>query len=374
MTRATDTGFVHYATGVVFVAAAAVGTFGALGAQEMTVEEYNPRSTLVVPGEPVTRAKFPFVDVHGHQRGDQPAESLARLVGEMDGINLRVMVNLSGGWGDRLASTIRNMEGAYPGRFVTFANIDFRGIGEDGWTERTTAQFAADVAHGAAGLKIFKNLGMSVRDTGGRRVPVDDPRLDPIWAKAGELGVPVLIHTADPAEFWQPHDARNERWLELKLRPRRKRDPASEPSFDDLIAEQHNMFRKHPETTFIAAHLGWLGHDLARLGRLFDELPNVNAGLGAVIYELGRQPRFAHDWLIRYQDRVLVGKDSWSAEEFHTYFRVLETADDYFPYYRKYHAFWSMYGLDLPDEVLRKVYYQNALRIIPAIDRSLFPG
>ena len=342
-------------------------------AQEMGVEDYNPRSTLVVSGEPVTRAKFPFIDVHGHQRGGQSAEALARLVGEMDGINLAVMVNLSGGYGDRLAGTISSIEGAYPGRFVTFANVDFNGIGEDGWSERATARFEADVRSGAKGLKIFKNLGMTLRDSNGERVPVDDPQLDPIWAKAGELGVPVLIHTGDPAEFWQPLDAENERWLELKLRPRRKRDPATEISFEDLMAEQHSIFRKHRETTFIAAHLGWLGQDLGRLGELFDELPNVNAGLGAVIYEMGRQPRFAHDWLVKYQDRILMGKDSWNAEEFHTYFRVFETADDYFPYYRKYHAFWSMYGLDLPDDVLRKIYYQNALRIIPGIDRGRFP-
>lgn len=343
-------------------------------AQDMSVEKYNPRSTLVVSGVPMTRAKFPFIDVHGHQNGRQSAESLARLIGEMDEINLAVMVNLSGGFGDRLAGTIRNIEGAYPGRFVTFANVDFSGLGETGWTERATEQFEADIRRGAKGLKIFKNLGLSVRDVAGERVAVDDPRLDPIWAKAGELGVPVLIHTGDPSEFWQPHDAQNERWLELQLRPRRQRYGSPGPSWDALIAEQHRMFRKHPETTFISAHLGWLGHDLGKLGDLFDELPNVNAGLGAVIYELGRQPRFAHAWLVKYQDRILLGKDSWNAEEFHTYFRVLETADDYFPYYRKYHAFWSMYGLDLPDDVLRKIYYENALRIIPGIDRSLFPG
>ncbi len=342
-------------------------------AQDMSVEDYNPRSTLVVSGEPVTRAKFPFIDVHGHQSGRQSAESLATLIGEMDEINLAVMVNLSGGFGDRLVGTIRNIEGAYPGRFVTFANVNFNGLGGAGWTERATEQLEAEIGRGAKGLKIFKSLGLSVRDVAGERVAVDDPRLDPIWAKAGELGVPVLIHTGDTAEFWQPHDAQNERWLELRLRPRRLRDPSAGPSWDALMAEQHRMFRKHPETTFIAAHLGWLGHDLGKLGDLFDELPNVNAGLGAVIYELGRQPRFAHAWLVKYQDRILLGKDSWNAEEFYTYFRVLESADDYFPYYRKYHAFWSMYGLDLPDDVLRKIYYQNALRIVPGIDRSLFP-
>jgi len=140
------------------------------------------------------------------------------------------------------------------------------------------------------------------------------------------------------------------------------------------MAEQHHMFRKHPGTRFIDAHLGWMGNDLASLGKLLDEMPNVNTELGAVLYELGRQPRFARDWLIKYQDRVMMGKDIWEPSEYWVYFRVFETNDEYFDYYRKRHAFWKMYGLDLPDEVLRKIYYKNALRIIPGIDRSLFPA
>ena len=156
-------------------------------------------------------------------------------------------------------------------------------------------------------------------------------------------------------------------------KPERYRDPAIFPAWEDLMAEQHRMFRQHPQTTFINAHLGWLGNDLARLGDLLDELPNVYTEIGAVLAELGRQPRFARDWLIRYQDRVLFGKDSWRPEEYPVYFRVLETADDYFDYYRRRHAFWKMYGLDLPDEVLQKIYFRNALRILPGIDASLFP-
>jgi predicted TIM-barrel fold metal-dependent hydrolase len=213
---------------------------------------------------------------------------------------------------------------------------------------------------------------MRLTDAQGKRVPVDDPRLDPVWQKCGELGIPVLIHSADPAPFWQPHDEQNERWLELKERPDRKRDPEKEATWEQIMAEQHNLFRKHPKTIFINAHLGWLGNDLARLGKLMDELPNMYTEIGAVLAELGRQPRFAREWFIKYQDRVLFGKDSWAPEEYHTYFRVLETADEYFDYYRRRHAFWKMYGLDLPDEVLKKLYYQNALRIIPGIDASLF--
>jgi len=359
------------------ISLAAVGAspVGSLLAQDVTVDQYEPRKTLVVPETLLTRARFPFVDIHGHQNGTRMSpEAVDQLVAEMDEINMSVMVNLSGRSGEDLVRGLANMAGRHPGRFVFFANTDFRGVGEPGWGERAARQLEEDFRNGATGLKIFKGLGMTNRDTAGDRIPVDDPRLAPLWEKAGELGIPVLIHSADPAEFWQPHDRFNERWLELKLRPRRIRPPGAFPPFEEIIEEQHNLFRAHPNTNFINAHLGWLGHDLARLGRLLDEIPNMYVGLGAVVYELGRQPRFAREWLTRYQDRVLMGKDSYNKEEFYTYFRVFETTDDYFDYYRRYHAFWQMYGLGLPDEVLRKIYYANALRIVPGIDAQLFPG
>jgi predicted TIM-barrel fold metal-dependent hydrolase len=344
----------------------------AADAQEMTVERYSPRSTLVVPANPLTRARFPFVDIHGHQRASSMTpEDVDRLVAEMDELNMAVMVNLSGGSGDRLVQGVEALA-RHPGRFATFANVSWSGVGEPGWAERAAAQLESDVRNGAVGLKVFKDLGMTATDTDRARIAVDDPRLAPVWAKAGELGIPVLIHSADPAEFWQPHDEANERWLELKVRPRRIRPPDQFPPFEQIIGEQHNLFRRHPQTRFIAAHLGWLGHDLGRLGVVLDELPNMYVGLGAVLYELGRQPRFASTWLERYQDRVLMGKDSYNKDEFHSYFRVFETADEYFPYYRDYHAFWRMYGLELPDDVLRKIYYENALRLVPGLNAELF--
>ncbi len=350
---------------------------------------YDPPSTLVVPENPVTRARYPFIDVHNHQ-SRLAEQDLDELVSAMDRLNMAVMVNLSGrgfrrvenpdgttSWGfedgSYLARAVERVGEEIPGRVVVFTNVDFSGVGEEGWAEAAVAQLERDVANGARGLKIYKSLGMTSRDVDGERIPVDDPRLDPVWARAGELGIPVLIHSADPAPFWQPRDADNERLLELMERPRRYRDPDEHPSFETIIGEQHAVFRKHPGTIFINAHLGWMGHDLARLGELLDELPNVYTEIGAVLAELGRQPRFARRWLTRYQDRVLFGKDSWNPDEYPTYFRVLETADEYFPYYRRRHAFWRMYGLDLPDDVLKKLYYKNALRIIPGIDPSRFP-
>ncbi|MDX1394905.1 MAG: amidohydrolase family protein [Gemmatimonadota bacterium] len=339
---------------------------------DLSVVDYDPRSTLVVPGAEVPRARFPFVDVHLHINATRDSAELDRMVADMDALNLAVGVNLSGGTGDRLAQQVRVFNERYPGRFVVFANVDFSDIDDPEFGALAAERLRQDVENGAVGLKIFKSLGMNITDAAGERVRVDDPRLDPIWSMAGELGIPVLIHTGDPAEFWAPRDEHNERWLELTLRARRKQE--APPTWEELMAEQHRMFRNHPETTFIAAHLGWLGHDLGRLGSLLDELPNMNVGLGAVIYEPGRQPRFANEFFTKYQDRILMGKDSWAPEEYPTYFRVLESDDEYFPYYRRYHAFWRMYGLGLSDEVLRKIYYENALRIIPGIDSSRFPG
>ncbi|HVR43693.1 MAG TPA: amidohydrolase family protein [Thermoanaerobaculia bacterium] len=344
-------------------------------AQEMSFEEYEPKSTLVVPQNPVSRAKYPFIDVHSHQRTSRMSEAdVAAVVAAMDAMNMAVMVNLSGGSGESLEAGIATLQGPHPKRFVVFANVDLSKIDEPGFGEAAARQLERDVRSGAAGLKIYKNLGMFLTDASGRRVPTDDPRLDPIWRKAGELGIPVLIHTGEPAPFWQPVDRSNERWLELQQFPNRRRDDPKFASFERTMAEQHELFRRHPKTTFISAHLGWMGNDLARLGALLDEIPNMYTEIGAVLAELGRQPRAARAFLIEHQDRVLFGKDSWDPAQYPVYFRVLESADEYFDYYRRRHAHWKMYGLDLPDEVLRKIYYENALRIMPGIDRSLFPA
>jgi len=344
-----------------------------INAQDLTFEEYNPTSTLVVPGKVIKRAKFPFIDVHGHQYR-MPTQDLALVIAAMDTLNMGLMVNLSGRSGDDLKKSVSNIKTNYPNRFVVFANIGFNeNVGKPGWIETTVRQLEEDVRNGARGLKIYKGLGLRDKDVDGNRVAVDDPRLAPIWDKCGELGVPVLIHSADPKSFWDDFDGDNERWLELKTRPGRKRGPDNPAPWGQIIGEQHNMFKRHKNTTFINAHMGWFANNLGKLGELLDEMPNMNVGIGAIIAELGRQPRFAKAFFEKYQDRILFGKDSWKPEEFPTYFRVLESDDEYFPYHKKYHAFWPMYGLDLSDEVLKKVYYKNALRIVPGLDKSLFP-
>lgn len=341
--------------------------------EKMDFEKYNPTSTLVVPQHKLTRAKFPFIDVHNHQFG-MPTMDLGTLIKEMDKLNMGVMVNLSGQSGNSIIQSVKNIKDNYSRRFIVFANVSFEKVGETGWGENAAKQLEEDVKNGANGLKIYKSLGMSSKDISGKRIPVDDPRLDPVWRKAGELKIPVLIHTADPKSFWDPMDEKNERWLELATRPNRKRNgEADTVSWQQLIDEQHRMFRKHPNTTFINAHFGWYPNNLTKLSQLMDEMKNMYVEFGAIIAELGRQPKAAKLFFEKYQDRILFGKDSWVPEEYATYFRVLETDDEYFPYHKKYHAFWAMYGMGLSDNILKKIYYKNALRIIPNIDKSQFP-
>ncbi|ULC60797.1 amidohydrolase [Flaviramulus sp. BrNp1-15] len=360
-----------YSNKITLIVFALIFSFG-VSAQELSFEEYNPKSTLVVPSKIIKRAKFPFIDIHGHQYR-MPTQDLEPVIAAMDTLNMQIMVNLSGRSGDQLQQSVKNIADHYPNRFVVFANVNFDGVGAEGWIEKTVNQLKDDVKNGARGLKVYKSLGMYNKDVDGNRLAIDDERLDPIWKTCGDLGIPVLIHAADPKSFWDEFDGDNERWLELKTHPRRKRGADNPAPWEQIIAEQHNMFKKHPNTTFINAHMGWFANNLGKLGELLDDMPNMNVGIGAIIAELGRQPRFAKAFFIKYQDRILFGKDSWKPEEFPTYFRVLESADEYFPYHKKYHAFWAMYGLDLPDAVLKKVYYKNALRIVPGLDKSMFP-
>ena len=187
------------------------------------------------------------------------------------------------------------------------------------------------------------------------------------------LNVPAFIHTAEPAEFFQPLDYENERWLELALFPNRRNYGPDHVSFDELMIERDNLFRRHPDTQFIAAHFGWHANDLERASRLLEEFPNVVLEVGAILYDLGRQPRAVHDFFVKYQDRILFGKDSFQPSEYPYYWRVFETTDEYFDYYRGYHAFWKLYGADLPDDVLKAMYYGNALRLLPGLPRTGWP-
>lgn len=337
-----------------------------------SILDYRPKSTLVVEQHPVPRAKFPVVDIHSHT-GPTP-DTIARLVTEMDALNIRVLNNLSGGVGPELKSKVDYIRGTpYADRFTVFANglNGFRDVAA-GYGIKAAAQLEADVKSGAVGLKLFKQTGMDTLKRDGTRLKINDAELAPIWDAAARLNIPVIIHTAEPQQFFRPLDMHNERWLELALFADR-RQYQNDITFEQLMSERNELFRKHPKTRFIAAHFGWHANDLGLAAKLLDASPNVVLELAAIIYDLGRQPRAAHDFFVKYQDRILFGKDTYAPAEFPYYWRVLETKDEYFDYFRRYHAFWQLYGMDLPDGVLRKLYYQNALRVTPGLPQSGWP-
>jgi predicted TIM-barrel fold metal-dependent hydrolase len=341
-----------------------------------SILDYRPRSTLVAPTHLVAKARYPAIDFHGHPNGMLGSvESLARLGADLDGLNVQMIIVANNVSGDNLKGMVATIKSSLPmkDRVRVLAGINFQNVGP-GWAQRAVAQLETDVAAGAVGIgEIPKDFGQTIRKANGSRLALDDPELDPIWQAAARLKLPVFIHTGDPQEFYQPVDYHNERWLELELFPGRRVDPARHPNFDELMKERDNLFRRNPKTTFVAAHMGWHANDLGRLGKMLTEMPNVYVDVGAVLYDIGRQPRGSHDFFVKFQDRILFGKDSYQPEEYPYYWRVFETNDDYFDYYRPYHAFWKLYGIGLPDEVLKKVYYKNALTITPRLPQTGWP-
>ena len=348
----------------------------------MDIGEYSPTSTLVVSENPTYKSKFPFVDVHSHH-WDMPVKNLSKLVSEMDSLNMGYLINLSGsGFGVfsgkqglmdlNLTKSLENVNENYPDRFGVFLNLDLAKIDNPDFEKNNIIQLENAVNQGAIGLKIYKNLGLTLRDSRNIRVPVDDDRLSHIWETCARLNIPVLIHSGEPKAFFDPIDKFNERWLHAREKPSSFRPSDRYPSFDQVMYEQYQLFKKHPKTTFINAHFGWYANDLETLSKQLADLTNVYVEFGAVINELGRQPKTAKRFFEDYQDRILFGKDIYKMDEYYIYFQVLETDDEYIEYYRKRHGLWRLYGLNLPDEILKKVYFKNALKIFPNINPNLF--
>jgi uncharacterized protein len=339
-----------------------------------SIVDYRPRSTLVTAEHKVPKAKFPAIDIHGHAPGLTTAQGIESVVKAMDELNLRVLVSADNSSGERLARTLQAINNSpYKDRFRVLAGIDFRNVGP-GWGAQAVRQLEADIKAGAVGVgEIAKSFGLNITKPDGSRLRVDDPELDPVWAAFARLDVPVFIHTAEPQEFFQPLDLHNERWLELALFANRRNNQPGHVTFDELMTERNNVFKRHPKTRFIAAHFGWHANDLKKAAAMLDAFPNVVVEVGAILYDLGRQPRAAREFFLKYQDRILFGKDAFQPEEYPYYWRVFETADEYFDYYRDYHAFWKLYGMDLPDAVLKKLYYQNALRVAKGLPQAGWP-
>ena len=330
-------------------------------------QDYRPRSMLQTPQHPVERARFPVADVHCHWTTDVPPED---MIEAMDRLNIAYAVNLSGGWGDQLEALLARHKDFAPDRFEILANVDFSEADQPGFAEKWTGALEQARARGAAGLKIFKSLGLTTKDGSGNLVAVDDPRLDPIWAKCGELGMPVLIHSGDPRAFFAPIDRTNERLMQLGRWPEWSFYGPEFPERDEVLAQRNRVLEKHPGTTFIGAHLGGYSEDLATLEKVLDRYPNLVVDISGRVAELGRQPYTARRFLMKYPDRVLFGTDRYpgrpSQPRYRPYFRFLETQDEYFEYHE--HDFpptgeWRIHGVFLPDDVLEQVYHRNADRV-----------
>lgn len=349
----------------------------------LALPNFRPQPQLVTPTTDVAQAKFPVIDVHVHPRlrFKHVPERLDQFIAVMDEQNVAVSVSLDGRLGDQLAEHQRYLS-KYEDRFAVFANIDWQGDGQrddpaswachrPGFGRRMADALADAKSRGAVGLKVFKMLGLHYKNPDGSLIAIDDPRWDPIWQACGELGLPVIIHSADPVAFFDPVDERNERWEELSRHPNWSFADAKFPRHDELLAARNRVIVRHPNTTFIGAHVANYPENLAEVSRWLDAYPNLVVEISSRIAELGRQPRAAREFFIEYQDRIMFGSDGpRPAARLRPQWRFLETDDEYFPYAENPfppQGLWNIYGIHLPDQVLRKIYHENALRVIPGL-------
>jgi len=334
---------------------------------DILLSEFVPQPTLIVDEHHVEKAKYPAVEAHNHL-GLWDVGEAEGLVEMMDAVGLQTIVSLDGGRRQPLQEHLEAFPKKFPGRFVVFTRVPWDQAGDPGFPEQAAEQLKRDVGAGARGLKVSKILGLRARNPEGELYRADDERLAPIWKACGELGIPVLIHIADPVAFFHPVNGRNERWEELHRHPGWQFSGPQYPSFDELMEQQENLVAAHPGTNFISAHVGSYSENLGWVARMFDEYPNYYVDISARIAELGRQPYTSRRWFITYADRILFGTDSRpDARTYRIHWRFLETADEYFNYSvgdPGGQGRWRIYGVDLPDDVLKKVYHDNAARLI----------
>ena len=335
----------------------------------LLLKDWNPKPMVHLAQREIPRAKFYVIDVHNHVNdaggihGDDvpPAD----VVKAMDAANVRRIVILTGMWGEALQSVLDKMVKPYPDRFMVFAQMDWSKIDDPNFSQEMVRQLDDAVKRGARGLKVLKDWGLGVRDKSGKLVPIDDPRMDAVWEECGRLQIPVAIHSTDPEAFFTPTDAHNERYEELMRNPSWSFYGPQFPSKQTLLEQRNHVFAKHPKTTFIALHIANWPENLDAVSDWLKQYPNMYVEFGAREAELGRQPRRAYKFFTEFQDRILFGTDAEPVPEMYSnYFRWLETQDEYFPYWGyPEQGRWEIYGLGLPDQVLEKVYHENAEKI-----------
>jgi len=317
----------------------------------------------------VPRAKFYVIDVHNHvndaRGGDENIIPPAEVVRQLDQANVRKVVVLTGGWGESLQKVLDRTVKLYPDRFIVFTQMDWNRIDDPNFSSEMVAQLDDAVKRGARGLKILKDWGLGVRDKTGKLVPIDDPRMDPVWEECGRLGIPVSIHSTDPEAFFTPTDAKNERYEELMHNPSWSFYGPDFPGKAALLEQRNHVFAKHPNTIFIALHVANWPENLDVVSEWLRKYPNMDVEFGAREAELGRQPRRATQFFNEFQDRIMFGTDAEPVPEMYAnYFRWLETDDEYFPYWNyPEQGRWMIYGMKLPDSILEKVYHANAERV-----------
>jgi len=351
---------------------------------QLLLRDWTPRPALRVPEHDLTRPAFPVVDVHNHvgrwlaTDGGWLADDVEALVAVLEAARVATLVNLDGRFGDDLVDNLARYDHAYPGRFVTFCHVDWSRLADDlprpdplasPVVQELRGQLAHSAAVGARGVKVWKDLGLQVRDASGQLVLPDDPRVVAVLRLAGELGLPVLIHTADPVAFFDPLDASNERVDELGEMPDWWFGAPGYPTFGRLMTALDSLLAACPGTTFIGAHVGCWSEDLGAVGRMLKERPNWHVDLGGRLGEIGRQPRTFARFVADFPDRVLFGTDAFppAVDDYRRYYRFLETDDDHFAYADSAVApqgRWAIYGCDLPDHLLEAVYSANAVRLL----------
>jgi predicted TIM-barrel fold metal-dependent hydrolase len=331
---------------------------------QLLLRDFAPETMLRLQTTEVLRARFPVIDVHCHLNDGivmSKSKSPKRFISVMDDTNVEAAINLTGGWGDKLRRSLQGLAECFPGRFYVFCQIDYTHLDDPGYLLESL-----DQAHelGAKGVKVLKDLGLTVRDRRGQVVKIDDPRLDCVWERAGELGMPVGIHSSDPDAFFERVDRHNERYQELIVHPDWSYVGRNLHNKAELLAQRNRVFERHPDTQFWGLHMANHPENLDEVTEWMERYPNLLVELGGRIAELGRQPRRTGRFLRQFQDRVMFGMDTALTHEcYRGYFRFLETDDEYFDYPGSpWQGRWKIYGLGLSDEILRKLYHDNAAR------------